>query len=112
MDISFASNRLKKQMENARAMDKAYGQLAKRLRLRMDLLRSAHCLANVSSEPPPRRHQLTGKRDGQFAVDLNGNWRLVFRPDHDPLPVLPDGGIDIGAVTAICIIEVTDYHGR
>lgn len=112
MDISFANNRLKKQMENARAMDKAYGERAKPLRRRLQVLASAACLADVPAHPPDRRHLLTGNRAGQFAVMLTGNWRLVFEPDHDPLPVLSDGGIDIGAVTAICIIEVTDYHGR
>jgi proteic killer suppression protein len=31
-------------------------------------------------------------------------------PDHDPVPRLPDGGVDEAAVTKIRFIEVTDYH--
>ncbi len=53
---------------------------------------------------------LTGDREGHYAVTLSGNWRLVFRPDHDPLPLLPDGGVDLERVTAIKIVEVIDYH--
>lgn len=112
MDISFASNKLKRQMEDEKAMDKAYGTLAGRMRLRLDVLRRAACLAEVPSDPPDRRHQLTGDRAGQFAVSLSGSWRLVFEPDHDPVPLLPDGGIDLAAITAILIIEVVDYHGN
>ena len=60
--------------------------------------------------PPERRHQLTGNRRGQYAVDLFGQYRLIFAPDHDPIPLDQDGGIDIDQVTAIVIIDVLDYH--
>ena len=29
--------------------------------------------------PGYRLHQLRGKRSGQFAIDVSGNWRVVFR---------------------------------
>ena len=32
--------------------------------------------------------------------------------DHDPVPGLPDGGLDTGQVTAVEIIEIVDYHGN
>ena len=39
--------------------------------------------------------------------------RLVFEPNHDPLPRREDGGIDLDQVTAITVIwEVIDYHPR
>ena len=28
-------------------------------------------------------HELTGDRAGQYAVSVNGNWRIVFRFDGD-----------------------------
>ena len=112
MDISFANNRLKKQMESERAMDRAFGQRARPLRRRLRVLASGACLADVPAAPPDKRHLLTGDRAGQFAVMLTGNWRLVFVPDHDPVPLLPDGGIDTRAITAVRIVEVIDYHGR
>ena len=60
--------------------------------------------------PPTRLHQLKGNRDEQFAVDLVHPYRLVFEPNHDPLPRKVDGGINLEQVTAIKIMEVVDYH--
>lgn len=61
---------------------------------------------------PGACHQLHGDRAGDFAVNLWGAYRLVFVPDHDPSPLLADGGIDRAKVTRILIKEVVDYHGR
>jgi proteic killer suppression protein len=112
MDISFASRKLKRQMEDEKAMQKAFGLRAKPLKLRLRALSQAPTLADVPRGKPDRCHLLTGDRGGQIAVRLTGNWRLVFVPDHDPVPLRPDGGIDFAAVTAVTIIEVVDYHGR
>lgn len=57
-----------------------------------------------------RRHQLRGDRDEQYAVDLVHPCRLVFEPNHEPLPRRQDGGVDTDQVTAITIIDVIDYH--
>lgn len=78
--------------------------------IRLAVLRNARTLALVPTTKPERRHLLKGKRKGQFAVDLDRSFRLVFEPNHDPVPRSEDGGIDIERVTAITITEVTDYH--
>ena len=77
---------------------------------RLAVLANAPTLAAVPHTPPDRRHQLTGDREGQYAVDLDHQNRLIYVPNHDPVPRLNDGGIDIDRVTAITIMEVTDYH--
>ena len=74
-------------------------------------LRAADTLADISTLPPARCHQLSGDRAGQFAVDVRHPFRLIFEPAHDPVPRKEDGGIDLPRVTAIRILEVTDYHG-
>lgn len=61
---------------------------------------------------PGNCHQLVADRAGAFAVDLWGQYRLLFEPDHDQLPELPDSGIDRAKVTKIVIKEVVDYHGK
>jgi hypothetical protein len=61
---------------------------------------------------PGNCHQLSADRVGQFAVHLWGSYRLVFEPDHDPVPRLNDGGIDRARITQIKIKEVVDYHGK
>jgi proteic killer suppression protein len=53
-----------------------------------------------------------GDRDEQFSVVLTRNWRLIFEINHDPIPRLEDGGIDLEKATAIRFVEVVDYHGN
>lgn len=61
---------------------------------------------------PGRCHQLTADRQGQFAVHLWGQFRLIFTPNHDPIPLLDGGGPDLEEITRISIKEVVDYHGE
>lgn len=77
----------------------------------MASLRAAPSLADMKGVPG-NCHPLTADRKGQFAVDLRGPYRLIFTPDHDPVPRLDDDGIDEAAVTRIRIEEVEDYHGK
>jgi toxin HigB-1 len=112
MNISFASRKLKRQLEADQELQKAFGQLAKPIKRRLATLAVVASLADVPSGPPDRCHLLTGSRTGQFAVMLSGNWRLIFVPDHDPIPQLVKGGVDLTAVTAIIVLGVIDYHGN
>ncbi len=45
---------------------------------------------------------------GNLIKDLPG--RLGFEPASDPLPRKEDGGLDLTRITAVEIVEVTDYH--
>lgn len=112
MRLGFASNKLKRTMESEAALKRAYGTRAGAIKRRLAILDSAKCLADVPRVPPDRCHELTGDRAGQFAVMVSGNDRLLFEPDHDPVPQLDDGGIDLKGVNAITIVSVEDYHGR
>lgn len=79
------------------------------IRRRLASLAAAPTLADMRGVPG-RFHQLAGDRAHQFALRINANERLVLEPDHNPLPALPAGGVDLAAVTRIRIIEVVDYH--
>ena len=111
MRISFGARRLAREFSSARVLDRSYGRdMAGKIRARMAVLEAAPNLAKVPTTKPDRCHQLEGERRGKFAVDLVHPHRLVFEPDHDPIPRRPDGGIDLAAITAITIIEIVDYH--
>lgn len=83
----------------------------KLLRRRLASLHAAPTLRHMDGVPGGC-HALTGDRREQFSIDLWGPFKLVFVPDHDPVPRMEDGGIDYGLVTEILITEVVDYHGR
>ena len=77
---------------------------------RMKVLEMAPTLADVPSEKPEKRHELTGNRKGEFAVYVKYPYRITFVPNHSPVPKMKDGGIDLTRVTAIEILKVEDYH--
>ena len=77
---------------------------------RMRELRAAHTLADMSHLPPARCHELKGDRKGQFSVDLQHPYRLLFVPANNPIPTKADGGLDWAGVTEIEIIEIVDTH--
>ena len=86
---------------------------AKKLRIALARLNAAPTLASLAPpmSGPMRCHELTGDRKGQLTVDLDQPFRLVFRPNHSPLPLRDDGGLDWKGVTAIEIISIEDTHG-
>ena len=111
MDIAFSTRKLARTFNSGSALAKEYGdRMARTIQIRLAVLRNARTLALVPTTPPDRRRLLTGGRSGQYAVDLVHPFRLVFEPNHDPVPQTEDGGIDINQVTAITITEVVDYH--
>lgn len=111
MDIFFHTKKLQKICSEARAMQQELGQpCAKKLKQRMMELKAATVLADISHLPPTRLHEHIGSSKGQFSVDLKHPLRLLFIPADDPVPLKPDGGIDLAAVTAIEIIGIVDPH--
>ncbi|MBF0565820.1 MAG: type II toxin-antitoxin system RelE/ParE family toxin [Nitrospirae bacterium] len=110
MDISFINHKMQKTFNSEKELKKVYGKLDRYIRRRMTVLRAVHSLSDVPIRLPERRHELAGDKKGNFAVDLVKNYRLVFKPNNDPLPISQDGGLDLKRITAITIVEVEDYH--
>lgn len=110
MEISFADKKLERLCHDQRLLIKTQGMIrARKLRQRLDDLQSAATLS-IMRQLSGRCHELTGNRAGQFALDLDHPYRLIFVPNHDPIPRKEDGGIDWIAVTAVSIMAVEDYH--
>jgi proteic killer suppression protein len=110
MEISFATSKLAKLCNSESKLRGSYGpRMANLIQQRLLDLAAVETL-NSMRMVPGRCHPLTQNLDGLFAVDLVHPDRLVFRPDHDPLPELPGGGLDWTKVTRIEIIGVGDYH--
>ncbi len=111
MEVSFATKSMQKCCSNEKAMRKRWGnKLARKLKQRLTELWAATTLHDISRVPPPRCHELKGKRKGQLSVDLDHPYRLIFKPDHAPLPRKRDGGLDWDMVIKVVVIEVVDTH--
>ena len=113
MDISIKNTKLEKEFNLGKRLESVHGSnRAKKLRLRMAELRAASCLNDFW--PPKsgnnRCHELVGDKKGQLSVDLDHPYRLIFAPNHDPIPKKSDGGLDWKLVTAITIMGIEDTH--
>ena len=85
---------------------------ATKLSQRLFELQAAESLQEISYLPPTRCHELTGKEAGQFSVDLEHPYRLLFVPSDNPAPRREDGSIDRSKVKAIGIIGIKDTHKK
>lgn len=111
LDIAIADPRLRRRCEAFREAVRAWGEPnAEKVFLRIAQIRAAATLADLFTVSGARCHALRKDRRGQFAVDLKQPYRLIFEP-VDPLPAeARDGQPDYTLVTAVRLLEVTDYH--
>lgn len=110
MNIVFKSNQLKEECNDQRLLQKKHGsKRAKRIRRRLDDLAAVEVLEDMR-KLPGRCHELTHNRAGQFSLDLDHPYRLIFEPADEPIPTKTDGGIDWSKVTTIRILSVEDTH--
>ncbi len=111
MELFFASKKLTKIFNSHKSLVKHYGEkIARKIEIRLSVLESSPALKEVPTDSPVRCHELAGKKKGFFAVDVSENYRLVFRPYHDPVPQKEEGGIELAGITKIVICSVEDYH--
>lgn len=112
IDITWNDRKLEKACASDRGGKREFGQDRwTRLKARLAVLEAAPALTDVKNTPG-KWHPLSADRAGQWAASLDANSRLIIEPDHDPLPILAHGGLDVAAVTSVKIVEVVDYHGR
>ncbi|GAB3354424.1 killer suppression protein HigA [Arachidicoccus ginsenosidivorans] len=110
MEIFFATKKLQKELENLNTLKKAFGTNAKRISKRLDDIRASRNLATLVLLQGANCHLLIGNKKGQWAIQISGNLRLTFRIHNTPIPLLPNGAIDLEQITEIEIINIIDYH--
>lgn len=111
MEISFATAKLQKLCNSDSKLRGEFGPVcAKKIQRRLAEMKAANCLEDLRHLPQARCHELSADRNGTLAVDVEHPKRLIFEPDHDPIPELPGGGLDWRQVTSARILDITDYH--
>jgi proteic killer suppression protein len=110
LKITFKNNKLEKQLTIPKEMKKTFGTMAKKINQRMKEIEASENLAVLMRIPAANCHELTGDRRREFAVNISVNFRLIFTPDHFPLPVKEDQSVDAIRVIAVRIAGTEDYH--
>jgi len=111
MDIGFPTSKTAKIFNSESKLRAEYGpRMAGLIQQRLKELSAAENLEEMRSLPRAHCHELVADRSGQFAVYLVHPYRLIFKPDHDPVPTGTGGGIDWSQVTKIEFVEIDDYH--
>jgi plasmid maintenance system killer protein len=110
VDILFENDSAAEEFNALKRLVRSHNvQRAKLIRRRLDDLRAAPTLETMRNLPG-RCHELKGNRALQLSVDLDGPYRLILYPAHNPIPLKPDGGMDWNKVTAVTIKEVRNTH--
>ncbi len=111
MNIRFSNRKLERSVESFAAIKKNYGTRARQVYQRLDDLKMVTSLVRMYEIPAAHFHELSADRPGEFAVSISRNHRIIFRPDHDPVPRKEDGGIELNMVDSIVILAIgEDYH--
>lgn len=110
MNVSFKNKKLEKSLTISSEIIKTYGIRAKKVKQRMDEIRASADVSVLMQIPAANCHELKGSLKGTFAVDISGNWRLLFEPDCHPVPEKSDGSMDYSQIQSIKILEIKDYH--
>jgi proteic killer suppression protein len=110
MNIQYGNNKLRRQLSSASEIKKAFGEMAKKVTRRLDEITASPNLAVLMKIPAANCHPLTGDRQGEWAVDISGNFRMIFEINQNPIPLKTDGGIDTVLITDITITGTEDYH--
>ena len=110
MDISFGDSKLEKYAnDDKRAIKKLGGLRASIYKKRLDDLKAAETLEDVR-HLPGKYHELSGDRKGYWACSLDNPYRLIFKPQEDPIPENENGQYVWIKILGIEVTEIVDYH--
>jgi toxin HigB-1 len=94
MIVSFGSRRTERFAAGVHVSE--FSDFARQAETRLDRLDAAQSLADLWALPGNRLEALRGKREGQYSIRINDQWRICFR-----WPVGSPGPVDV---------EIVDYH--
>lgn len=89
MVVTFKTRHLERcYTEHKRAVREFGAEVARRYVQRINLLQAAKSIDDLSQMPGLRFHALSGARQGQYAVNLNGFYRLILTLQGTEMKVL------------------------
>lgn len=98
LEITYRTNKLEKICTKYNQAQKEYGKnMAMLIHQRIAEIKSADTIEEMIQFSIGRCHALRGKREGQFAMNLEHPYRLIFTKDNNK-------------VICVKIEEIVDYH--
>lgn len=105
MIVTYANKKLERVCNNEGKCRKEYPTLAKRIRLRHNSLVVASSMSDLQRiDPGGRWHPLHGNREGEWAGDLSGNYRIIVVPTELGPRVASVEGVEVE------VTSIEDYH--
>lgn len=101
MILEYKSNKLKRILTDESKLRREYGHISDKLMSLMTVLRSADNLEYVKSLKQYRLHELQYNRQGEWALNITGYWRLIISFSEQE---------DLQLVTIIKIMEVSNHY--
>jgi proteic killer suppression protein len=104
MEITYRTKKFKKECEDFSKAKKEYGkQIAEKLFMRIEVLKSAINLQEISMIRSLNLHPLSGNRKEQLAINLTGKFRLILTINNDEV-------VEFVKVESINLEEIVNYH--
>jgi proteic killer suppression protein len=118
LQIEYKNEKVKTQCTSVKAAKKLFGgdvALTKSLLSRVNALANAENLRDIIVQPTFRFHDLHGKLEGYFAIDVKTKkepWRIILQPlDESMRPYNPCNIDEIsGFVKIVEIMEVSKHY--
>ncbi len=109
MELTYKNEKLKELCLNPKynkELVKKYGaDVAKKLPQRIKELEAFNSLNDIPTFPPFRRHKLSGNREGEFAINITNQYRLIFRQKENNIIIE-----DLRKIKEIEIMEVSKHY--
>ena len=110
MEVRYKSKELQKCAEKGGYAQKKLGRdQAEKFLLRIGALLDADSFENLRNVPG-HFHELTGRRKGQWAFDLNQPYRLIVTPLTLPIQTDSDGKYIWLEIRDAVVVEIVNYH--
>lgn len=88
MEVQFRTKQLEECYLQHKAAVRAFGaEVARRYIQRINIIKTARSASELYKLPGLRFHALTGKRHGQYAINLTGFYRLIVTLQGEKLEV-------------------------
>lgn len=98
LDITYKNRKIERICTNAKVADREYGsQMSAKIHMRIDEIRAVDTVEEMIQFRIGRCHALKGNRKGQYVVDLEHPYRLVFTKHGNEIEIAH-------------ILEIVDYH--